>query len=113
MQSMLEGGTLYAYGAKSIPEGGYWAQPQYYFNGGMIIGDAAGFLNSMRLKGIHLAFKTGMLAADAAFEAIEANDFSANQLKQFEELVEKSWVKRNCGRSATSIRLSNTVSLPA
>ena len=42
-------------------------QPQYYFNGGLIVGDAAGFLNGMRLKGIHLAFKTGMLAAQAAF----------------------------------------------
>jgi electron-transferring-flavoprotein dehydrogenase len=59
----------------------------------MIIGDAAGFLNAMRLKGIHLAFKTGMLAADAAYEALQANDFSASKLKRFEELVEKSWVK--------------------
>jgi electron-transferring-flavoprotein dehydrogenase len=93
IKSILEGGTLYSYGAKTIPEGGYWALPQYYFNGGLIIGDAAGFLNAMRLKGIHLAFKTGMLAADAAYEALQANDFSANKLKRFEELVEKSWVK--------------------
>jgi electron-transferring-flavoprotein dehydrogenase len=93
IRSLLEGGTLYSYGAKSIPEGGYWALPQYYFNGGMIIGDAAGFLNAMRLKGIHLAFKTGQLAADAAYEALQANDFSANKLKRFEELVEQSWIK--------------------
>jgi len=91
--AILEGGTLYSYGAKSIPEGGYWALPQYYFNGGMIIGDAAGFLNSMRLKGIHLGFKTGMLAADTAHEALQANDFSANRLKGFYDRVEKSWVK--------------------
>src|SRR6058998_1621206 len=94
IKSILEGGTLYSYGAKTIPEGGYWAQPQYYFNGGMIIGDAAGFLNAMRLKGIHLAFKTGMLAADAAHDALQANDYSANQLKRFQDLVEKSWVKQ-------------------
>src|SRR5207249_470600 len=93
IKDILEGGTLYSYGAKTIPEGGYWAQPQYYFNGGLIIGDAAGFLNSMRLKGIHLAFKTGMLAAQAAFESLEAKDFSRTRLKRFEELVEKSWVK--------------------
>src|SRR5437867_5085396 len=93
IRNILEGGTLYSYGAKTIPEGGYWAQPQYYFNGGMIIGDAAGFLNSMRLKGIHLAFKTGMLAAEAAHDALEAGDFSTNKLKRFQELVEKSWVK--------------------
>jgi electron-transferring-flavoprotein dehydrogenase len=94
VRSILEGGSLYSYGAKTIPEGGYWAIPQYYFNGGMIIGDAAGFLNAMRLKGIHLAFKTGMLAAEAASEALRANDFSANKLKRFEDLVENSWVKR-------------------
>jgi electron-transferring-flavoprotein dehydrogenase len=93
IRSILEGGSLYSYGAKTIPEGGYWAQPQYYFNGGLIIGDSAGFLNAMRLKGIHLAFKTGMLAAQAANEAIAANDISAAKLKRFEELVEKSWVK--------------------
>jgi electron-transferring-flavoprotein dehydrogenase len=93
IKSILEGGTLYSYGAKTIPEGGYWAQPQYYFNGGMIVGDSAGFLNAMRLKGIHLAFKTGMLAAAAAFEALEANDFSSDRLKRFKEMVEESWVR--------------------
>src|SRR5438552_4452272 len=93
IRSILEGGTLFSYGAKTIPEGGYWAQPQYYFNGGLIIGDAAGFLNSMRLKGIHMAFKTGMLAAQAAFEAIQADDCSAGRLKRFQDLVEQSWVK--------------------
>jgi electron-transferring-flavoprotein dehydrogenase len=93
VRGILEGGSLYSYGAKTIPEGGYWALPQYYFNGGMIIGDAGGFLNAMRLKGIHLAFKTGMLAAQAAFDALAANDISARKLKRFEELVESSWVK--------------------
>jgi electron-transferring-flavoprotein dehydrogenase len=60
----------------------------------MIVGDAAGFLNGMRLKGIHLAFKTGQLAADAALEALKAGDYSAGRLKRFEELVEGSWVKQ-------------------
>jgi len=94
VRKILEGGTLFSYGAKTIPEGGYWAQPQYYFNGGLIVGDAAGFLNGMRLKGIHLAFKTGMLAAQAAFEAIEANDLSSSRLKKFEDLVEGGWIKQ-------------------
>ena len=93
VRGLLEGGSLHSYGAKAIPEGGYWAQPQYYFDGGMIIGDSAGFLNSMRLKGIHLAFKSGMLAAQAAFEALQADDVSAARLKRFEELVEASWIK--------------------
>src|SRR5262245_38435011 len=93
VKRILEGGSLHSYGAKAIPEGGYWALPQYYFNGGLIVGDAAGFLNAMRLKGIHLAFKTGMLAAEAAHEAIQANDFSAAKLQRFQQSVEKSWVK--------------------
>src|SRR5262249_55780406 len=95
VRTILGGGTLHSYRAKAIPEGGYWALPQYYFNGGLIIGDAAGFLNAMRLKGIHLALKTGLLAAVAAHESLEAGDFSAGKLKRFEELVESSWVKED------------------
>jgi len=94
VRGLLEGGSLHSYGAKAIPEGGYWAQPQYYFDGGLIIGDSAGFLNSMRLKGIHLGIKSGMLAAQAAFEALEAGDFSSARLKRFEQLVEESWIKQ-------------------
>ena len=93
VRKILEGGTLFSYGAKTIPEGGYWAMPKYFFNGGLIIGDSAGFLNSMRLKGIHMAFKSGMLAAQAAFEAVEADDCSAAKLQRFEQLVENSWIK--------------------
>ncbi len=94
VRRMLEGGSLVSYGAKSIPEGGYWAMPQYYFEGGMIVGDSGGFLNSMRLKGIHMAFKSGMLAGQAAFEAIEADEYTALRLRRFEDLVEKSWIKK-------------------
>jgi len=93
IRDLLSGGTVHSYGAKAIPEGGYWSQPQYYFDGGMIVGDSAGFLNSMRLKGIHLAIKSGMLAAQSAFEALEAGDFSSSRLRRYEELVEASWIK--------------------
>jgi len=98
VRDLLEGGSLYSYGAKAIPEGGYWAMPQYYFDGGMIVGDSAGFLNSMRLKGVHIAFKSGMLAAQSAFEALEANDFSARRLRRFQDLVEESWIKEELWR---------------
>ena len=93
VRNLLEGGTLHAYGAKAIPEGGYWAQPRCTFDGGLIVGDSAGFLNSMRLKGIHLAIKSGMLAAETAAEALAAGDFSASRLQKFERLVESSWIK--------------------
>jgi electron-transferring-flavoprotein dehydrogenase len=90
---ILAGGHLRSYGAKAIPEGGYWSMPRQYFDGGLIVGDGGGFLNSMRLKGIHLAIKSGMLAAETAVGALEADNFSALELRRFEARVEASWIK--------------------
>ena len=94
VRGLLRGGTVVSCGAKANPEGGYWAIPRAYCDGGLIVGDSAGFLNAMRLKGIHLALKTGMLAAQASFEALRAGEVSASRLKRFEELVEASWVQK-------------------
>jgi electron-transferring-flavoprotein dehydrogenase len=69
---LLAGGKLAFYGAKAIPEGGWWSLPRLGGDGFLLIGDAAGFLNSQRLKGIHLAMKSGMLAAEAIFEELAA-----------------------------------------
>ena len=66
---LLEGGKMVRYGAKTMPYGGWWSMPPLGGDGWMIVGDSAGFLNSQRLKGIHLAIKSGMLAAETAFEA--------------------------------------------
>ncbi len=90
---LLEGGKMIRYGAKSLPSGGWWAIPPLAGNGWMIIGDSAGFLNSQRLKGIHLAIKSGMLAAETAFEALKKDDFSAESLGVFQRKVESSWIK--------------------
>ena len=81
------------YGAKSLPYGGWWSIPPVAGNGWMILGDSAGFLNSQRLKGIHLAIKSGMLAAETAFEALKKDDFSAATLGDFQRRVESSWIK--------------------
>jgi electron-transferring-flavoprotein dehydrogenase len=62
-------------------------------NGWMIVGDSASFLNSQRLKGIHLAIKSGMLAAETAFTALLENNFTAARLKQYKESVDSSWIK--------------------
>jgi electron-transferring-flavoprotein dehydrogenase len=59
----------------------------------MIVGDSAGLLNSQRLKGIHLAIKSGMLAAESAYEALVDGDFSVNQLSSYPTRVEKSWIR--------------------
>lgn len=90
----LEGGKLVRYGAKTIPEGGWHSMPRPYFDGGLIIGDSAGFLNSQRLKGIHIAIKSGMLAAETIYEALVASDMSAETLKSFQEKVESSWIRK-------------------
>ncbi|MGH9566426.1 MAG: NAD(P)/FAD-dependent oxidoreductase, partial [Candidatus Angelobacter sp.] len=90
---LLEGGKMIRYGAKSIPYGGWWSMPPLTGEGWMIVGDAAGFLNSQRLKGIHLAIKSGMLAAETAFEAMRSENFSAAQLKTFKEKVDASWIR--------------------
>ena len=90
---LLEGGKMIRYGAKSLPYGGWWSLPPLGGDGWMITGDSAGFLNSQRLKGIHLAIKSGMLAAETAFEGITKNDFSKQQLSTYQARVEKSWIK--------------------
>jgi len=89
---LLEGGKLIRYGAKTIAAGGLYAMPQLYADGVLLVGDCAGFLNSQRLKGIHTAIKSGMLAAETIFEALLAGDFSAKQLRRYEALVGESWI---------------------
>ena len=90
---LLEGGKMVRYGAKTMPYGGWWSMPPLGGDGWMILGDAAGFLNSQRLKGIHLAIKSGMLAAETAFDALISGDSSARQLGKFQQKVEASWIK--------------------
>jgi electron-transferring-flavoprotein dehydrogenase len=90
---LLEGGKMVRYGAKSMPYGGWWAIPPVAGDGWMLLGDSAGFLNSQRLKGIHLAIKSGMLAAETAFEALRKDDSSSAMLGEFQKKVEKSWIR--------------------
>src|SRR5690349_362235 len=90
---LLEGGKMIRYGAKTMPYGGWWAIPPVAGDGWMLLGDSAGFLNSARLKGIHLAIKSGMLAAETAFEALKKDDSSAASLGEFQKKVESSWIK--------------------
>ncbi|MBI5432010.1 MAG: electron transfer flavoprotein-ubiquinone oxidoreductase [Planctomycetes bacterium] len=89
----LEGGKVLRYGAKTIPYGGYFAMPKLQGDGFCIVGDSAGFLNSARLKGVHLAIKSGLLAAEAIAEALAKNDTSAAGLARYTALFEASWAK--------------------
>ena len=94
VSSLLDGGQMVRYGAKALPEGGWHTIPRVYADGVLIAGDAGGFVNSMRLKGIHLAMHTGMLAANTAFDAVRAGDTSAARLKSYEDAIEASPVRR-------------------
>jgi len=93
ISSILEGGQIVRYGAKALPEGGWNTQPQLFVDGGLIVGDAANFVNSMRLKGIHLAMRSGMLAAETAFDAIRAGDTSSKTLSAYKHAVDASAIK--------------------
>jgi electron-transferring-flavoprotein dehydrogenase len=94
VRRILDGGKLLRYGAKTIPEGGWYSMPRTYVDGGLIVGDAASFLDSRRLKGIHMAIKSGMLAAETIFDALVAGDCSSKMLQKFPEKVERSWIKK-------------------
>jgi electron-transferring-flavoprotein dehydrogenase len=94
VSGLLSGGQMVRYGAKALPEGGWYTIPRVYADGLLIAGDAGSFLNSMRLKGIHLAMRTGMLAAEASFDAVRAGDASASTLQKYEALINESEVRR-------------------
>src|SRR5437899_2665225 len=94
LKKILEGGKLVRYGAKSLPYGGWYSMPRTYVDGGLIIGDSGSFLDSQRLKGIHLAIKSGMLAAETIFDALKAGDTSAKTLSAFPKKVEQSYIKK-------------------
>ena len=90
---ILDGGKMIRYGAKTLPYGGWLTMPRLYGNGWMLLGDSASFLNSQRLKGIHLAIKSGMLAAETALRALIAGDFSEKSLRDYERAVDRSWIR--------------------
>jgi electron-transferring-flavoprotein dehydrogenase len=100
LRRILQGGKLVRYGAKSVPTGGWYSMPRSYVAGALIIGDSASLLNSARLKGIHLAIKSGMLAAETTFEALRDADSSAAKLAAFPRKIEESWA----GKELRSVR---------
>jgi len=92
-KSKLGEGQVVKYGAKAVTIGGWGSIPQLYTDGAMIVGDSASFLNPLRIKGIHLSMKSGMLAAEAAFEAMKRGEATAEVLKVYEDRVHSSWIR--------------------
>jgi len=87
---ILKDGKLIEFGAKTLPEGGYYSLPQCYTDNALIVGDSAGFLLMPALKGVHLAIRSGMLAAETAVEAFSKNDFSEKTLREYETKIRHS-----------------------
>jgi electron-transferring-flavoprotein dehydrogenase len=91
IRSYLEGGKRISYGARAINAGGLQSLPKLVFPGGCLIGDDAGFLNASRIKGSHAAIKTGMLAADAVFEAVRKGS-AGDELNDYPAAFKSSWL---------------------
>jgi electron-transferring-flavoprotein dehydrogenase len=90
--SLLKGGRMMKYGAKTINTGGYWTMPRLYSDGVLLVGECGAFLNGQRIKGIHIAMKSGMLAAETIVGAFDHQDFTSRTLKHYEERVDHSWI---------------------
>ena len=89
---ILEGGKMLKYGAKTIAAGGWNTMPKLYADGVLIVGDSGVFLNGQRIKGIHTAIKSGILAAETIFYALQKDDFTAEVLQKYNEKVNNSWL---------------------
>ncbi len=92
VREYFEGGKRIAYGARAINEGGLQSVPKLSFPGGALIGCSAGFVNVPRIKGSHNAVKSGMLAAEAAFEALKGGSDGSVELADYNEAVRESWI---------------------
>ena len=92
----LEGGEMVEWGAKTIPEGGYYAVPERRTGDGVVIvGDSAGLVEVSSLKGIHYAVQSGIYAARAIFAALQAGDTSADSLAPYDKMVNESYIMRD------------------
>lgn len=105
----FEGGKRIAYGARALNEGGFQSIPKLSFPGGILIGCSPGFMNVPKIKGTHTAMKSGMIAADCAFEAITDENFSSSTeglfVESYESRLKESWVWKEL-QSVRNIRPS-------
>ncbi len=98
IQKYIRGGEVQVYGAKTIPEGGWFAVPRLHCDGALVVGDSAGLVNVRTLKGIHYAMKSGMLAGETAAHAVSVSDASAGVLAMYRERLDASYVMQDLQR---------------
>ncbi|WP_219861075.1 electron transfer flavoprotein-ubiquinone oxidoreductase [Vreelandella piezotolerans] len=101
LSQYLEGGKRVAYGARAIAKGGFNCLPKMTFPGGLLIGCDAGTLNFAKIKGLHTAMKSGMVAAESVFEAIKGGDEGGQELANFTSKWEASWAYQELKESAS------------
>jgi len=94
VRRLLEGGTRTGFGARAVNKGGLSSLPRLSFPGGLMVGCEAGFLNGARIKGIHAAIKSGLLAADTLVDALAAGDEGGSDLADYEAAFRASWLQR-------------------
>jgi electron-transferring-flavoprotein dehydrogenase len=99
LKQYLDGGKRVSYGARAITKGGFNALPKKTFPGGIVAGCNAGTLNFSKIKGTHTAMKSGMLAAEAIFSAVESNCKGGGELANYQDLFENSWLYDELFRS--------------
>ena len=92
IRQVLAGGKRVSYGARAMNKGGLQSLPKLSFPGGLLLGCEAGFLNSVKIKGNHTAIKTGMLAAETVFAALQGGDQGGSDLTDYTQRVKDSWV---------------------
>jgi electron-transferring-flavoprotein dehydrogenase len=92
VSGILKGGKLVEYGAKTLPEGGLYSIPKLFVDNALIVGDSAGLVAMPALKGVHLAIRSGMLAAQTTADALLNNDTSEKSLQQYETLLKNSCI---------------------
>jgi electron-transferring-flavoprotein dehydrogenase len=91
---ILKGGKMIEYGAKTLPEGGHYSIPKLFVDNALIVGDSAGLVAMPALKGVHMAIRSGMLAAKTSADALSRNDTSEMSLQQYERLIKDSSIYR-------------------
>jgi electron-transferring-flavoprotein dehydrogenase len=116
---IIKGGKVVEQGARTVPTGGYYTMPRLAVDGALLVGTCAQLHNTPALKGIHLALKSGMLAAEAIVAALDQGDLTAAALGAYNQALEQSWVKtelwqgRNCAQALAKKGLSKLFHLGA
>jgi electron-transferring-flavoprotein dehydrogenase len=91
---IIKGGKVLQQGAKTLPAGGFYSMPRLAVDGALIVGDSASMLNIQRLKGIHTATKSGLLAAETIMAAVDSDNYTADTLTAYEQKIADSWIKK-------------------